>query len=172
MRHDGGDAETGTGVEVGAGIRYAGSGVTVEGSVRGLVAHEASGYEEWGASGSVRIDPGASGRGLSLSYVVLRCVRPVIKRIDIETILTAPAPANVLERSAADVSFPRRNARRQVCVSLAVVPPASANETHARDWNSANAYAQSRPQPEVSPRISMENIGNTVSQGIDVHTVI
>ena len=151
------DAETGTGVEVGAGIRYAGSGVTVEGSVRGLVAHEASGYEEWGASGTVRIDPGASGRGLSLSYVVLRCVRPVIKRIDIETILTAPAPANVLERSAADVSFPRRNARRQVCVLLAVVPPASANETLG-DWN----YL-SRPQPEVSPRISMGNTGNTVS---------
>ena len=49
LRHDGGDAETGTGVEVGAGLRYAESGVTVEGSVRGLVAHEASGYEEWGA---------------------------------------------------------------------------------------------------------------------------
>ena len=32
-------------------------------------------------------------------------VRPVIKRIDAETILTAPAPVNVLERSAADVSF-------------------------------------------------------------------
>ena len=31
------------------------------------MAHEASGYEEWGASGSVRIDPGASGRGLSFS---------------------------------------------------------------------------------------------------------
>ena len=67
LRLDGGDAETGTGVEVGAGIRYAGSGVTVEGSVRGLIAHEASGYEEWGASGSVRIDPGASGRGFSLT---------------------------------------------------------------------------------------------------------
>ena len=67
LRHDGGDAETGTGLEAGAGIRYAGAGVTVEGAVRALVAHEASGYEEWGASGSVRIDPGASGRGLSLT---------------------------------------------------------------------------------------------------------
>ena len=69
LRHDGGDAETGTGVEVGAGLRYADpeSGLTVEGSVRTLVAHEASGYEEWGASGSVRLDPGASGRGLSLT---------------------------------------------------------------------------------------------------------
>ena len=67
VRHDGGDAETGTGLEVGAGVRYAGAGVTVEGSVRGLVAHQESGYEEWGASGSVRIAPGASGRGLSLT---------------------------------------------------------------------------------------------------------
>ncbi|MDE0202490.1 MAG: autotransporter domain-containing protein, partial [Rhodospirillaceae bacterium] len=68
VRHDGGDAETGTGVEVGAGIRYAGSGVTIEGAVRGLLAHEASGYKEWGVSGTVRIDPGTSDRGLSLTF--------------------------------------------------------------------------------------------------------
>ena len=35
--------------------------------MRALVAHQESSYEEWGASGSVRIDPGASGRGLSLT---------------------------------------------------------------------------------------------------------
>ena len=67
LRHDGGDAETGTGVEVGAALRYAGEGVSIEGAVRTLVAHEESGYEEWGASGAVRIDPGMSGRGLSLT---------------------------------------------------------------------------------------------------------
>ena len=67
VRNDGGDAETGTGIEAGAGLRYSGGGVTVEGSVRTLVAHEESGYEEWGASGAVRIDPGESGRGLSLT---------------------------------------------------------------------------------------------------------
>ena len=69
LRHDGGDAETGTGVEVGGRIAYAnaGSGLTVEASARTLVAHEDAGYEEWGASGSVRLDPGASGRGLSLT---------------------------------------------------------------------------------------------------------
>ena len=69
LRHDGGDAETGTGIEVGGRIRYtdAGSGLTVEANARTLIAHEDSGYEEWGAGGSVRIDPGASGRGLSLS---------------------------------------------------------------------------------------------------------
>ena len=67
IRHDGGDAETGAGLEAGAGVRYARNGVTVEGSVRGLLAHAESGYEEWGASASMRIDPRASGRGLSLT---------------------------------------------------------------------------------------------------------
>ena len=67
VRHDGGDAETGTGLEAGAGVRYAAEGIAIEGAVRKLVTHEASGYEEWGAGGSVRIDPGASGRGLSLT---------------------------------------------------------------------------------------------------------
>ena len=70
LRHDGGDAETGTGVEVGGRIRYSdtGSGLTVEANARTLVAHEDSGYREWGAGGSVRLDPGASGRGLSLAF--------------------------------------------------------------------------------------------------------
>ena len=67
VRHDGGDAETGTGFEAGAGMRYAAEGIAIEGAVRKLVTHEDSGYEEWGASGSVRIDPSASGRGLSLT---------------------------------------------------------------------------------------------------------
>ena len=67
LRHDGGDAETGTGVEVGAGIRYSAGALSIEGAVRALVAHEESGYEEWGASGAMRVNPGPSGRGLSLS---------------------------------------------------------------------------------------------------------
>ena len=67
VRHDGGDAETGTGLEAGAGLRYSGNGLTIEGNVHTLIAHEENGYEEWGASGSVRIDPGTSGRGLSFS---------------------------------------------------------------------------------------------------------
>ena len=67
VRHDGGDAETGTGVELGGGLRYEGAGVSIEGAVRTLIAHEDSGYEEWGASGSIRIDPGTSGRGVSFT---------------------------------------------------------------------------------------------------------
>ena len=69
LRHDGGDAETGTGIEIGGGLRFADPdlGLTVDANARGLVAHEDGDYAEWGASGSVRIDPGASGRGLSLA---------------------------------------------------------------------------------------------------------
>ena len=67
LRHDGGDAETGTGIEAGAGLRYSAGALTVEGRVRALVAHEATGYKEWGASGAIRVTPSASGRGLTLS---------------------------------------------------------------------------------------------------------
>ena len=67
VRHDLGDAETGTGVEVGAGVKFAGGGFSIEGAVRALVAHEDAHYREWGASGAIRVDPGTAGRGLSLS---------------------------------------------------------------------------------------------------------
>ena len=67
LRFDGGDAETGTGVEVGGGLRYTAGPLTVEGQVRALVAHEASGYEEWGMSGAIRVTPSSSGRGLTLA---------------------------------------------------------------------------------------------------------
>ena len=67
MRHDGGDAETGTGVVAGVGARLAAQGVAVDVAVRSLVAHDERDHEGWGVSGSIRVDPGASGRGLSLS---------------------------------------------------------------------------------------------------------
>ena len=67
LRQDGGDAETGTGIEIGAGVRYSAGPLTVEGQVRSLVAHEDSDYEEWGMSGAIRVTPSASGRGLTLS---------------------------------------------------------------------------------------------------------
>ena len=68
LRNDGGDGETGTGVEAGGGLRYfdAESGLTVEGRVRTLVNHSGD-YEETGVSGLVRIAPGSSGEGLTLS---------------------------------------------------------------------------------------------------------
>ena len=67
LRYDGGDAETGTGIEIGGGLRYQSPRITIEGQVRTLLAHEESGYEEWGASGAIRIHPSGAGRGLSLT---------------------------------------------------------------------------------------------------------
>ena len=69
LRHDGGDAETGTGVEVGAGLAWSdpSGGITSDLRLYGLAAHQDAGYEEWGVSGSLRIVPHASGRGVSLS---------------------------------------------------------------------------------------------------------
>jgi len=68
LRHDGGDAETGTGVEVGGRLRYASAwGLSIEASLRALVAHEAQDYTEWGASGALRFDPGRQGLGLTAS---------------------------------------------------------------------------------------------------------
>ena len=69
LRHDWGDAETGFGLELGGRVQYADPtlGLTIEGAVRGLLAHEDSDYKEWGASGSLRIAPGAGGQGLSLT---------------------------------------------------------------------------------------------------------
>ena len=69
VRHDGGDAETGAGVELGGGVawRDAASGLSVEARARLLVAHADSDYGEWGLTATARLDPGAQGRGLSFS---------------------------------------------------------------------------------------------------------
>ena len=69
FRQDGGDAETGMGLEAGGGFGYTlpSLGLSVEARVRGLIAHEDDAYDEWGASGLVRIAPDRSGRGLNLN---------------------------------------------------------------------------------------------------------
>ena len=69
LRHDGGDAETGAGLELGGRMSYRNpeTGLTAEALVRALVAHADSDYREWGVSGSVGLSPGTWGRGLSFS---------------------------------------------------------------------------------------------------------
>ena len=70
VRHDGGDAETGFGLEVGGGIGWTDTarGISAELNARRLVSHEARGFRDWGMSGSVRFDPTPSSeRGLALS---------------------------------------------------------------------------------------------------------
>ena len=69
LRHDWGDAETGFGLELGGRVQYAdpGLGLTIDGAVRALLAHEDADYQEWGAWGTIRVEPGGAGQGLSLT---------------------------------------------------------------------------------------------------------
>ena len=68
VRFDDGEAETGLGAELGARLRYVGGGgrMSAELSARGLLAHEAHDYDEWGVGGSLVLHPDAVGRGLAL----------------------------------------------------------------------------------------------------------
>ena len=71
-RLDGGDAETGLGVDLGGGLAFVvpKQGVALDLKARGLIAHEAPGFREWGASASLTWDPRPeTGRGLALSLV-------------------------------------------------------------------------------------------------------
>ena len=55
MRHDGGDAETGFGLDLGAGLRLSDPtrGLEVEIRGRGLLFHESEGFRERGFSGAL-----------------------------------------------------------------------------------------------------------------------
>ena len=66
-RWDGGDGATGAGMELGAGLAWSDpiGGVAIEAGGRVLLAHRGD-LGEWGASGALRLDPGADGLGLSL----------------------------------------------------------------------------------------------------------
>ena len=59
LRHDGGDAETGFGLNVGGGGAYAvpARGLTGELNGRWLLAHSDDDFREWGVSGSLLYDP-------------------------------------------------------------------------------------------------------------------
>ncbi len=67
-RWDGGDGETGAGMELGGGVEWTlpSRGLSVEARGRALVAHQGD-VEEWGVSGTARLSPGSGGRGLSLA---------------------------------------------------------------------------------------------------------
>jgi len=69
VRHDGGDAVTGLGLELGGSLRYVETtiGLTVAGRGRVLVAHRDDDYEEWSVGGLVRLDPGVDRHGLALT---------------------------------------------------------------------------------------------------------
>lgn len=59
LRHDGGDAETGAGMDVGAGLVVSdpSTGLAVDVRVRTLLAHQAEGFREWGSALSLSYNP-------------------------------------------------------------------------------------------------------------------
>ncbi len=68
MRQDGGEVDSGFGMEVGGGMTYLQHNGTLAIRVHGrtLVMHQEEEYEEWGLGGSISINPGGGGQGLSL----------------------------------------------------------------------------------------------------------
>ena len=70
LRHDGGDGETGAGLEMGGGLRHLNpeAGLTVEGHGRWLLIHRGT-LREWGFGGLVRFAPKAGGRWPSVSLM-------------------------------------------------------------------------------------------------------
>ena len=69
-RWDGGDAETGLGMEVAGGLAYAHTrlGLEVEAQGRFLLAHRKTAFDEYGGSLTAKLDPGQAGRGLWLAF--------------------------------------------------------------------------------------------------------
>ena len=92
LRRDGGDAETGFGVEIGAGLAWQDTerGLGAELRGRGLLAHEAKDFRELGLSASFAWDPVTGDRGPRLS---LTQTLGVPAQGGADGLLTRPTPA-------------------------------------------------------------------------------
>ena len=69
LRWDDGDAEQGSGADLGLGFTYTNpaSGWSMQAKAGALVAHEEEDYDEWNASLHLRYDSGAQGRGITFT---------------------------------------------------------------------------------------------------------
>ena len=69
VRHDGGDAETGFGADIGGGVALAAPahGLTVSLEGRGVLTHEAAGLRDRGVAGTLAWNPPPPGRGPRLT---------------------------------------------------------------------------------------------------------
>ena len=66
-RYDGGDGQTGAGLETVAGVRYTSERVAFEARGRWLATHAAAGYEEYGGLARLAVQPRADGTGLFMA---------------------------------------------------------------------------------------------------------
>lgn len=68
LRHDGGDGTTGSGFEIGAGLGYTAGRLAVNLNSQSLLTHsDADDYQDWSLSGTLALQPGSDGQGLSMS---------------------------------------------------------------------------------------------------------
>ena len=69
VRHDGGDAETGFGADIGGGVALAAPahGLTLSLEGRGVLTHEAAGLRDRGVAGTLAWNPPPAGRGPQLT---------------------------------------------------------------------------------------------------------
>ena len=69
LRHDGGDAETGSGADIGGGVTLTApaQGLTISLDGRGVVTHEAAGLRDRGIAGTLSWSPSPADRGPKLT---------------------------------------------------------------------------------------------------------
>ena len=133
--------------------RYHGDGITIElrtlqGSAttarnhhrgRGAtIAHDDTAYEEWGASGSIRIDPGTAGRGLSLT------ITPTwgSAASEAEQLWSATRPERTrAQRRVRSRTAPRRRGRLR-SQSTARIRPREMPVRDAFDWRVADWWTR------------------------------
>ena len=110
LRYDGGDAETGAGLEIGGGLGYGSGRFSVQVDARALAAHEDAEYEEWGFSTSVRYEPGADGRGLKLGLgsswgAAQSGVQSLWSQADASGLARGGAPMNAAQRFQGELGY-------------------------------------------------------------------
>ena len=129
-RRDGGDATEGWGLEVSPGLSFSdpGSGLSVEARIRALALHSVEDHDEYGASVTASLTPGADGLGLSMA------VTPTWGAP--ETAL-GDADANLFGRPAADRGRDALSLNSRVAYGIAagrgVVSPFAELSLHRND---------------------------------------
>ena len=143
LRYDDGDAETGAGIELGGGLRYADArrGLTLETRARALLAHEDGGYEEWGLSGSLALDPGRLGRGLAL-------------RLDSAWGATASGTEELWQRQSTAGLAPQHDSAAQGRIR-AEVGLRAGRAVDARAADAVRQYGTERRQPHHAPGLAL-----------------
>ncbi len=146
VRQDGGSAETGTGLELGGGVRFANPAWRLRGEVRtqGLVMHTAGGFTEWGFSGSMQM--GSSTEGLMM------LVRPSWGRgrgmsmYRQQTILDVVSMGRNMHRTELELGYgiPWKDGAARSVVGMTQLPQGMTyrlgGELRPRDWLSFSVY--------------------------------